>query len=356
MKTITLTNYGDKAVTYTVSSAPSAQSEKAKIVLSQSKVTVPAGGKAKVVVALGATTNAVGSSTAGPDQFSFYEFSGDIVLKSSADTLRVPYLLVPRSTSRVAVIGGDPLFKKNSGRRREKSVKLSNRTVLSRRTRTSTRGVSATRRTCPSRSPTPGYDLRAAGVQSFADGDDQILVFAVNTHTRWSNAASNEFDVAHRHERGRRAGLGRLLGRRRARHQRRRQRHLAGVRVQPGHGRPVRHRASSAAPTDSSTILLPVYASDLGITAETATFSYTVESYSVEATTGRTRSTRMATYNPWAPALSNGQYVSVPRNGSVTVPVTVDAEQFAAQKPLGVMAVVLDNESGAREALLVKAQ
>ena len=40
-----------------------------------------------------------------------------------------------------------------------------------------------------------GYDLRAAGVQSFDIGGDQLLVFAVNNWTRWSNAATQEFDV-----------------------------------------------------------------------------------------------------------------------------------------------------------------
>ena len=40
-----------------------------------------------------------------------------------------------------------------------------------------------------------GFDLRAAGVQSFDIGGDQLLVFAVNNWTRWSNAATTEFDV-----------------------------------------------------------------------------------------------------------------------------------------------------------------
>ena len=84
-------------------------------------------------------------------------------------------------------------------------------------------------------------------------------------------------------------------------------------------------------------------------------FNYTVESYSVgQRRIGRHRA--WATYNPWAPALSNGQYETVPRNGSVTVPVDVDAAAFAAQKPLGVMAVVMDNASGAGEAILIKAK
>ncbi|MGC5172799.1 S8 family peptidase [Microbacterium sp. DT81.1] len=354
VKTITVTNYGDKAVTYSVTSAPSAQSEKAKIVLSRSKVTVPAGGTAKVVVALGATTSAVGSSTAGPDQFSFYEFSGDIVLKSSADTLRVPYLLVPRSTSRVAVAGGSPLIKDASVTDGEKSIKLKNPLgALAADADFYTWGLSDEKDVTESIVDT-GYDVRAAGVQSFADGEDQFLVFAINTHNRWSNAASNQFDVivdtngdgkpdwivfsadAGLVTAGSANGISQVFE------------------YEVATENTYASGFLASAPTDSSTILLPLYASDLGITAENATFRYTVESFS-SVNDGEDAIDGMATYNPWAPALSNGQFVTVPRNGTVSVPVTVDADEFAAQKPLGVMAVVLDNASGG-EALLVKAQ
>ena len=61
-----------------------------------------------------------------------------------------------------------------------------------------------------------------------------------------------------------------------------------------------------------------------------------------------------ATYDPAAPAIQNGQYVTVPVGGSVDVPVAVDAAAASAQKPLGSMVVVLDNESGKDEALLVR--
>src|SRR5204862_5508137 len=45
----------------------------------------------------------------------------------------------------------------------------------------------------------PSNDIRAIGVQSFSippvNLDRQLLVFAVNTYHRWSNASTNEFDI-----------------------------------------------------------------------------------------------------------------------------------------------------------------
>ena len=95
-------------------------------------------------------------------------------------------------------------------------------------------------------------------------------------------------------------------------------------------------------------------ASELGLTSTAGAIGYTV--YSFGSVNGGSDSFNgvMASYNPWSPALSNGQFVGVPRNGSVTVPVEVNGAAVAAQKPLGVMAVVLDNASGAGEAILVK--
>jgi hypothetical protein len=61
-----------------------------------------------------------------------------------------------------------------------------------------------------------------------------------------------------------------------------------------------------------------------------------------------------ATYDPTAPALSNGQFVTVPKRGSASVKVDIDRKAYNAQKPLGSMVVVFDNKSGASEALLVK--
>lgn len=372
VKTITVQNSGKKAVTYKVSADPSDQSLDAKIALSSKSITVKPGKTAKILVGIGAKASVVPSSTAGDDEFSFYEFSGDIVLSSKESTLRVPYLLVPRSTTKVtADAKGKPWFKehpikgkpghKGKGhvdKNDKKTVTLSNRGgAYAADADFYTWGLSDPR-DLPKRTVDTGMDLRAAGVQSFEDDGDQLLVFAVNNHKRWSSAAQNEFDV---------------------------------VIDTNGDGEPeyivfatdaglvytgdpdgttevflydVAQDAvfitgfKPSAPTDSSTILIPMWASALGLSADASSFRYTVESYSIIDPDTRFDSFggTWAAYDPWAPALENGQYVSVPRNGKTKVDVAVNAEAFNTQKPLGVMAVVMDNAAGAGEALLVKSR
>ncbi|MDY0910483.1 S8 family peptidase [Microbacterium sp. CFBP9034] len=355
LKTITLTNHGDSAVTYKVSSAPSAQSEKAKLTFNRSSVKVPAKGKATVIVGLTAAAGAVGSSSVAGDPFALYEFSGDVVLTSDSSTLRVPYLLVPRSDSRVASSTSALFGKKESVATAEKSLKLTNKLgALTAAADFYTWGLSDAKDVPKAISDT-GFDLASAGVQSFdVGGGDQLLVFAVNTHKRWSNPASLEFDVViDRNGDGKPEAIvfsadsglvntGSVNGR-------------SEVFISTAAGLFAAGFYASA-PTDSSTILLPVYASDLGLTSSAGSFGYSVASYSLTDSAGFDEIDGVAGYNPWSPAIENGQYVEVPRNGSVTVPVAVDGAAFTAQKPLGVMAVVIDNKSGKSETVLVKAK
>jgi hypothetical protein len=78
-----------------------------------------------------------------------------------------------------------------------------------------------------------------------------------------------------------------------------------------------------------------------------------VDSFTGEDTAAFDGFTSWASYDPWAKAIGDGAYETVARNGKVTVPVTIDPVAFAAQKPKGVMVVVFDNKSGAKESLLL---
>jgi subtilisin family serine protease len=357
VKTVTITNHGKKSVTFTVKSAASEQSAKATVKLSHKKITVRGGGSAKLLVAVAAAAKDVPTSVLSDDQFAFYEISGDVVLTSSDATLRVPYLLVPRSNSKVSVNAStlfsskDKVFSKKS-KAKSSSKKLTLRNTLgalSAGADVYTWGLSD-KKDAPKAIADTGYDLRAAGVQSFADGDDHLLVFAVNTHKRWSNAASNEFDVVldvdgdgepdwivFSYDSGA-VRAGDVNG-------------VTEVFLQNiSTGALYASGFLAQAPTDSSTILLPVWASDVDVAGE---FDYTVQSFSL-TNDGEDAFSSTATYDPTAPALSNGQFVTVPKRGSASVKVDIDRKAYNAQKPLGSMVVVFDNKSGASEALLVK--
>ncbi|THE06292.1 peptidase S8 and S53 subtilisin kexin sedolisin [Microbacterium oleivorans] len=348
-KKVTVRNDGKKPVTFTVSTAPSSQSLKAKVTTSTKKVTVRPGRTETFRVSVSIGASSVPGSLSADDQFSFSEVSGDVVLTAPGSTLRVPYLLVPRSNSDVTVKGS--LSTRGRVTDGDRTLDLKNRKgALDAAADVYTWGLSD-KKDAPKTITDTGYDLRAAGVQSFATAEgDQLAVFAVNTHSRWSNAASNEFDVVIDSDRDGKPDwvvLSYDSGAVRAGD-------VDGVaevfvqNVKTGAIAPSGFLAQ--APTDSSTILLPVNLADLGITGP---FDYTVQSFS-GTTDGSDAFDGKATYDPSNPAFSNGQYEVVPRGGKASVTVRTDASAFAVQKPLGAMVVVVDNESGADEALLVK--
>ena len=350
VKTVTIKNHGKKSVTFTVSAAPSEQSAKASVKFSQKKITVRGGGSAKLVVAVGAAARDIPTSVLSDDQYAFYEISGDVVLTSADATLRVPYLLVPRSNSKVSANVSTLFSHKDKVKDGTKKITLRNTLgALDAGADVYTWGLSD-KKDAPKAIADTGYDLRAAGVQSFADGDDHLLVFAVNTHKRWSNAASNEFDVVldvdgdgepdwivFSYDSGA-VRAGSVDG-------------VTEVFVQEiATGNLYASGFLAQAPTDSSTILLPVWASDVDVDGE---FDYTVQSFSL-TNSGTDAFSGTATYDPTAPAISNGQFATVPKRGSANVSVTVDGDAYKTQKPLGSMVVVFDNQSGANEALLLK--
>lgn len=349
IKTVTVRNDGTTPVTYAVSTSASAASQKAKISLSSKSITVRPGGTAKLLLTVTAAAKDVPSSVGADDQFAFYEISGDIVLTAKDSTLRVPYLLVPRSNSTVSSPTSALFSSKQKVADGTKKISLWNVFgALPGGADVYTWGLSDAK-DAPKALADSGYDIRAAGVQSFSTGDDTLMVFALNMHKRWSNAAGNEYDVILDTDRDGQADWIVLSA------------DSGAVRAGSSDGSSevfVVNAKSGAlgaagfltqAPTDSSTMLLPVYASDLGITGA---FNYTVQTFGTSG--GQDSVNGWATYDPSAPAITNGQYVDVPQRGSASVDVAVNAAQVAAQKPLGAMVVVTDNPSGAGEALLVK--
>lgn len=355
-KRITLTNHGTSPATFRVSAEPTPQSGVASVMLSRSRVTVPAGRTATVDVTLTVDMSRIGTTSSGAGQHSFHEVSGNVVFTGNSD-LRVPYLLVPRPSSNVdAKLKGElgPWTFRETG---TVQVDLNNPGgTLDGTADFYTLGLQD-RKGDHTMDGHPGIDLRAIGVQSFPSGDDQLLVFAVNTWDRYSNAARNRVQVRVDVTGDLKpdfvvfatdSGLvraGDVDG-------------LNEVFVQDiNNGRLLASGYLASSPTDNSTVLLPVRASTLGMTSETGLFSYTGAVNSIVETAAMDSFTGWAKYNPWAPALENGQYVDVPRrSGPVRVTVAVDGPEFRKQMPGGIMVVAMDDASGEAEVSLLESR
>jgi minor extracellular serine protease Vpr len=340
-RTITVRNHGSTQVRLTPSVAPSAQSRPATVTFGARNVTVPAGGSAQLAVTLNVAAGSVGNADA------FREVSGNVVLSSNRVSLRVPYLLVPRALSDVEARLAAPAF---------------NTPVTATVTNPSGAiagdadfyqwGLQDGNDVNEAVLGGGGYDLRAVGVQSFDQaGGNKLLVFAISTHDRWSTGAVNEFDILV--DTGGQPGpefavVGVDLGAITA----------GSFNGQVGSfvfdlrngGAVVRFLAQ--APTDGSTMLLPVLASDLGLSQAKSAFTYEAVSFSLEGP-GIDPMDGVAGYNPWSPAVTNGQFVTVNPGASAQVQVTFDRNRSRVQEPLGVMVVSHDNASGEAEAILL---
>jgi minor extracellular serine protease Vpr len=196
------------------------------------------------------------------------------------------------------------------------------------------------------------FEPRAIGVQTNPiSATDSVLVFAVNTYGRFSNPAVGEYDIyidvngdgvydfvlfcadVGAVETGDANGqIGTFLV------------DLATNELIP--------EFPADAPTDGSTVLLPVLASDLGISPTNPRFTYTVNAF--DSTGAEESLAGTASFNAFAPAVSNAMFVPVAPNSTTDVPVAVNKAEFKKTPALGVMVVTEDNVSGGSQANLVK--
>jgi minor extracellular serine protease Vpr len=196
------------------------------------------------------------------------------------------------------------------------------------------------------------FEPRAVGVQTNPiSATDSVLVFAVNTYGRFSNPASGEYDIyidvngdgvydfilfsgdIGTVETGTASGqIGTFLL------------NLAtGAEFA---------EFNADAPTDGSTVLMPVLASDLGISPTNPRFTYTMNAFD---DTGAAESlTGTASFNAFTPSISNALFVPVGPNLTVDVPVAIDPVEFLKTPALGFMIVTEDNHSGEDQANLLK--
>lgn len=347
-KTLTVANHGTAAATYAVSVVATEQSRPATMTTNVSSVTVPAGGTATVDVTVTVDPNKVPPSDSGKTQWRFFEVSGNVVLTADSGVLRVPYLLVPRMLSEISASAP-----KVSTSGSSVTVHLAN-AGLGSSADFYTWGLSDAKDITVPTNLLSGLDLRAAGVRSFPlKAPNDLLVFAVNNWTRWSNAASLEFDVLiDKNNDGKPdvivfatdyglVASGDPDGRN-------------GVFIYDVKTKDLSFSGFLAvSPTDSSTLLLPVMSADLGKGGQSGRFLYTVASYDIVNDLASDQFSRWATYNANAKAIADGDFVSLGAGASQNVTVALNPGQVISQRPLGIMVVALDNKAGAPEALLV---
>src|SRR5262249_9378044 len=145
------------------------------------------------------------------------------------------------------------------------------------------------------------FDLRAAGVQSFDAGSDHLLVFALNTFKAWSTPEKAEFDVLIDNDGdgnpdfdlfavdfGLVMGVG-FTGQ------------YVAVILNLNTGE-ISADFLAVAPTDSSTVLLPVFAAHVGVTPDHPRFSYTAAAFDLFSDISDSF-TATASFNAFTPAI-----------------------------------------------------
>ena len=357
---IRLKNFGNVAVTFTVSDAADGGSPHSTAF--PSSVTVFGhGGEALLPVRLtvpAATAGGAAVPCAGVscDSTDFSDVSGQITLTPAGGgnngvTLRVPYYMVPQAVSDVVV------HAVNAGQLRRTGSANVTVTNSGRAAAVGTADWYAWGIKDKRDHGLKSNDLQAVGVQSFPDS--QFMAFAISTNHRWSNAAMDEFDilvdvngdgapdydvVA--------ADYGALTsgnfdG-------------VDAVAVADLSTGAISLNYLADAPTDSSTMVLPVDFAQLtdgdpatSLGGVNQRISYTVMAAGL--TDGTLDTTDMsAVFNPFNPAVSTGMFDELVPGASATETLTVNAAEQAKAPALGWMVVSHENQSGS-EASFVEA-
>jgi subtilisin family serine protease len=313
------------------------------VTFSASQVTVPPRGDATVDMTLTVPAATVGDSSAFRDVAGLVTFTPTTSTGNRGYSLKVAYYLVPRVSANI-----------------ESALALPKK---------STTGVVAvTNQGSPIEATADFYawgledhrealgrfDVRAVGVQSFPfSATDQLLVFAVNTFKAWSTPESNEFDIAIDSNNDGNAdfivfnidhGLltaGAYDGV-----------EIVGV-FNVATGKVVAADFLASTSTDSSTMLLPVFASRLGVTDANPRLTYAVTSFDLFGD-GADEVPGTASFNAYHSAITTGQFADLLPNDTVSVPFTINPAEAAITPPKGYMIVTPDNKNGAAEAKLLR--
>ena len=355
-KPILIENTGGHAITYKLSSRFVGDDLGATVTISPRLVRVPAHSMRHVDVTIHMSRAAMADlpgADALPTEAVLVVEGAITATPTVAGTgrypLRVPFLVVPRSLSSVSAAAASHFTV--AGGIAGGTVPLANAGLHSGNADVYAWGYA---------DPQDGnreVDLRAVGVQSLPGefgglpADDRLLGFAVNTYGRWTDAANNEIDVlvdvnldgtpdflvlaAD-------SGLvltGSTNGQ------------VLGIVVDLTTSDIVDIWTVSA-PVNGSTMVIYAAASDFGLADGDPAFGYSVDAFSLEGF-GDDSTSGIATFDPFHPALSQGDFVGLDQGDTLALPVSVDLTRFAAAPAIGWMFVTMDDINGGRQADLL---
>jgi minor extracellular serine protease Vpr len=357
VQTVIVQNLGTSPVSFKVSVTNDPGSSPHSVNVTPTTVSVDPGQQMNLNVRLSVAVTKVG------DAGNFRDVAGFIRLIPTSSTsnggvaLTVPYYLVPRARSELLtslqkeLVVGEP----NVARVVNSSASLSGTADFY------AWGLSGVDHGEAS------VDIRAVGVQSRDSSDGKMLVFAVNTFTPWSNAARNRYKILlDINQEGIddfaviAADLGALQGNVFANGR------VASA-VQNLSTGEIRFRFLAVAPTDSNTLLLPVLASDVGVTEANPRFTYTARSFGNifiagpptqwPNQTGPEKALSFgnffgtafsviegrALFNAFNNAITTGVLVTVKPRSETSVPISTNKDEWQLTPALGLMVVSIDN-------------
>lgn len=345
----TIENHGSKDVTYNLGSSLVGSALGSSLSLSPSTVTVAGGGSATVQATLSLSAAAV---AALPSATAVSSNRGNVVTIRGAVTatptktgagvygLRIPFLVAPRGLSNVTA-GERSAYTKQSDGTYTATVNLTNSGIRSGAADVYAWGIQDADDISGAED---SMDVRSVGVQEFpAAGGNRLLVFAVNTYGRWSNASVNEFDIAIDLQQDGRpdffvvgVDIGAVLagsfdGR-------------FGSFVFDAAGNLIAARFA-VAPANGSTALLPVLASEIGLTDASRKATYSVNAFSL-VPGGLVDTTATGEWRAFASPVSTGDFLSLAPGQSKTLTLTLDRGKYEGARVLGWMVATLDDANG----------
>jgi hypothetical protein len=358
-KKVTITNTGSHRITYDLSAGFVDGSQGSVINVTPSTLGVNPGKSQTVDVRIRLSSAALAAlppQDAFADGAALNTIRGAILATPRTSgtgiyTLRVPFLLVPRGTSNIAPKGAPHKFQASGGIATS-SVVLRNDQVHSGNADVYAWGES------DAREGYPLTDIRATGAQSLPGAfgglgeTDRLLVFAVNTWGRWSSPSDVDVEVEIDTNKD---GVTDFI--------------LVGVDgglVFTGEpdGQPLSFLFdpdfnivdvwSVVAPVNGSDYLLLTAASSLGEAVGATSFDYDTFVYPVFRDGPADSASGTGHFDPFAPAVSQGDFIPLARGESATLGLSVDLAAFAANPALGWLVATNDDPNGAPQADLIR--